>query len=240
MHAFSCHREGMKVSPNSVYHLWLNELRILANVKMWNTAMQIQYIFGMFQTRQGQFIIHHNTWPHPQLLALTLKRCKCLAQSFISQCYFLSLWHLCVLMVLHHVSPVCLLKFLKLQTYILFPMHIANAVCLPQHTYPGMLQAVFHQIMSQTFPQPPLSFCRSHHVAMALHRDIRQTPRIGCRFPSCFHLLLVPKEGNNVVMSFNKLSDPLMEGWQSLPVATNWLKNLLKKELKKLKSGRWA
>lgn len=81
----------------------------------------------------------------------------------------------------------------------------------------------------KTFPQPPLSLCRSHHVAMALHRDIRQTPRIGCRFPSCFHLLLVPKEGNNVVMSFNKLSDPLMEGWQSLPVATNWLKNLFKK-----------
>lgn len=62
--------------------LWLNELRILANVKMWNTAMQIQYLFSMFQTRQGQFIIHHNTWPRPQLLALT--------QSFISQCYFLA------------------------------------------------------------------------------------------------------------------------------------------------------
>lgn len=82
LNAFPCHREGMKVSLNSVYHLWLNELRILTNVKMWNTAMQIQYIFSMFQTRQGQFIIHHNTWPCPQLLALT--------QSFISQCYFLA------------------------------------------------------------------------------------------------------------------------------------------------------
>uniref|UniRef100_A0AAQ5ZM51 Vacuolar protein sorting 13 homolog B n=1 Tax=Amphiprion ocellaris TaxID=80972 RepID=A0AAQ5ZM51_AMPOC len=30
---------------------------------------------------------------------------------------------------------------------------------------------------------PPHSLHRSHHVAMALHRDIRQTPRIGCRFP---------------------------------------------------------
>lgn len=39
--------------------------------------MQILYIFSTFQTRQGQYIIHHNTWPHPQLLALTLKRCKC-------------------------------------------------------------------------------------------------------------------------------------------------------------------
>lgn len=184
--------------------------------------MQILYIFSTFQTRQGQYIIHHNTWPHPQLLALTLKRCKCFIEFHFTMLLSSLVAFVCA------YGPVSCLSCLPAQVpeashiHFIPYAHCKRSVSTPAHIHlPGMLQAVFHQIMSQTFPHPPLSLRCSHHVAMALHRDIRQTPRIGCRFPSCFHLLLVPKEGNNVVMSFNKLSDPLMEGWQSLPVATN-------------------
>lgn len=62
-------------------------------------------------------------------------------------------------------------------------------------------------------------------------------PELDAGFPSHFHLLLVPKESNNVVMSSNEPSDPLKEGWQSLPVATNWLKTFKKNKLKNQIAG---
>lgn len=79
-------------------------------------------------------------------------------------------------------------------------------------------QAVFHQIkiLHPTPPLPPSTVFTMWQWRFVGTLDKHPELDAGF-FLTRFHLLLVPKESNNAVMSFNEPSDPLKGRWQILP-----------------------
>lgn len=166
-----------------------------------------------------------------------MKKCKFWAQSIHSSllphnhtasvCVFMCM---CVL-ALHHVCPV-LLNFLKLHTYGIFPMHIT-------HTHPPSTTTRTHcsdvskpfSIRSCCSPSPASTIF--HHVAMALHWDIRQTPRIGCRFPLSLSCCLSPKRATMQWCHLTSLQMLLKEDGRAcqLPLI-DWINFFRKRALK--------
>lgn len=169
-------------------------------------CVQLLYVWNAKTLKQNIFLDRHS---HP-FLSSQYNFDKVLGLLLFLQSYVIimrSLWG-----TQWKCTALHLTEFLKLHTY----MHAHYSRTRAQTCI------VTFPIRSCYAPSPLcLNMWRGHFI-----RTLDKHPELDAGFPSRFHLLLVPKESNNVMMSFNKPSELLKEGWQSLPVASNWLKKL--------------